>query len=149
MSLFNQSRTFPYPPEEVFESIRRPELLAAWWGPEGFTNTFDVFEFRPGGLWVFTMHGPDGRDYPNESKFLEIEEPSRVRLRHTVLPIFELTLSLESVPGGTEITWEAEFENEEFAEQMRDFLETANRQNLDRWAEVLLQFYGPPEESAN
>jgi uncharacterized protein YndB with AHSA1/START domain len=41
--------------------------LSRWWGPAGFTNTFEVCEFKKGGRWSFVMHGPDGRNYPNES----------------------------------------------------------------------------------
>jgi uncharacterized protein YndB with AHSA1/START domain len=53
-----------------------PNLFSAaaaqWWGPEGFANTFAQFEFKPGGRWVFVMHGPNGANYPNESVFREI-----------------------------------------------------------------------------
>jgi uncharacterized protein YndB with AHSA1/START domain len=31
-----------------------------------------------GGNWRFTMHGPDGTDYPNLIVFREIEPPSRL-----------------------------------------------------------------------
>jgi uncharacterized protein YndB with AHSA1/START domain len=36
------------------------------------SNTFHTFEFRPGGSWIFTMHGPDSADYANQSEFVEI-----------------------------------------------------------------------------
>ena len=54
---FRSHRVLPYQPQPVFEAFARPELLAHWWGPNGFTNTFEVFEFRPGGRWKFVMHG--------------------------------------------------------------------------------------------
>ena len=44
--------------------------------PAGFTNTFDVCEFRSGGRWSFVMHGPDGRNYPNEKMIAEIDPPT-------------------------------------------------------------------------
>jgi uncharacterized protein YndB with AHSA1/START domain len=78
------------------------------------------------------MHGPDGTDYPNESEFLEVVANSRLRIRHLNPPHFELTISLEASPAGTRLSWFAEFENREFAERMRSFLEGANEQNLDR-----------------
>jgi uncharacterized protein YndB with AHSA1/START domain len=46
---FRISRVLPYPPEEVFEAFTRPDRLARWWGPRGFTNTSEAFEFTPGG----------------------------------------------------------------------------------------------------
>lgn len=132
MSTFHTTRELPAPPEAVFAAIREPERLARWWGPKGFANTFHTFEFRPGGAWIFTMHGPDGTDYPNQSEFLEIANSSLVRIKHVNLPHFELSISLEATSTGTRVTWVGDFENRDFAEQARSFLETANEQNLDR-----------------
>lgn len=134
MSVFRTSRAFPAPPASVFDAIQDPARLARWWGPEGFTNTFHTFEFREGGSWIFTMHGPDGTDYPNQSEFLEIVPHALVRIRHLNQPHFELSMSLEPHAAGTLLSWVGVFENSEFAEKMRQFLETANEQNLDRLA---------------
>lgn len=137
MSTFQHSIDLPASPAVVFDAFQDPAQLAKWWGPDGFTNSFEVFEFRPGGKWIFTMHGPDGTDYPNESEFLEIVPNSLVRLRHTVLPLFEVTISLEVTESGTLVTWVGVFEDEAFAEKMRDFLKSANEQNLRRLATVV------------
>lgn len=51
-------RVLPASPRRVFSAFEQPERLAQWWGPSGFTNTFERFEFKPGGRWVFVMHGP-------------------------------------------------------------------------------------------
>ena len=134
MSVFRHSRDIPATPEAVFAAIQDPARLARWWGPEGFTNTFHTFEFRKGGAWLFTMHGPDGTDYPNQSEFLEIAPHSMVRIKHVNLPHFELSMSLEPSATGTLVSWVGVFENHEFAENMRQFLEGANEQNLDRLA---------------
>ena len=127
----------PARPEEVFAAISDPARLARWWGPAGFSNTFETFEFRTGGRWLFTMHGPDGKNYPNESRFLEIVPNALVRIQHTNLPHFELSLALAPEGAGTRLTWVAVFEDAEFAEKLRSFLETANAQNLDRLAQVV------------
>lgn len=134
MSIFRTSRELPATPAAVFAALQDPVRLARWWGPDGFTNTFHTFEFRPGGRWLFTMHGPDGTDYPNQSEFQEIVPNSMVRIRHVSLPHFELSISLEPHATGTLVTWVGVLENQEFAEKMRTFLETANEQNLDRLA---------------
>ena len=55
-------RQLPYPPDAVYAAFAAPERLARWWGPDGFANTFERFDFAPGGAWVFTMHGPDGTE---------------------------------------------------------------------------------------
>ena len=127
----------PARPEEVFAAISDPARLARWWGPAGFSNTFETFEFRAGGRWIFTLHGPDGKNYPNESRFLEIVPNALVRIQHTNLPHFELSLALAPEGAGTRLTWVAVFEDAEFAEKLRSFLETANAQNLDRLAQVV------------
>lgn len=134
MSIFRHSRELPATPESVFAAIQNPVRLARWWGPDGFTNTFHTFEFRQGGSWQFTMHGPAKADYPNQSEFLEIVPNSLVRIKHINPPHFELSISLESRATGTLVSWVEVFENHEFAENRRQFLEAANEQNLDRLA---------------
>jgi uncharacterized protein YndB with AHSA1/START domain len=132
MSIFRHSREIPASPDAVFTAFQDPERLARWWGPDGFTNTFHTFEFRPGGAWLFTMHGPNGTDYPNESQFLEIVPDSVVRIKHVNLPHFELSISLTPNGRGTLVSWVGVFGDREFAAKSRQFLETANEQNLDR-----------------
>ena len=65
-----------------------------WWGPNGFTNTFEQFEFTPGGRWVFVMHGPNGANYPNEAVFREIQPDTKIVIEHVSQPRFTLTVTL-------------------------------------------------------
>jgi len=37
---------------------------------------------RPGGVWRFMMHGPDGVDYPNRITFVEVVRPERLVYDH-------------------------------------------------------------------
>jgi uncharacterized protein YndB with AHSA1/START domain len=69
------SRAFPVSRDELFQAFSDPARLAQWWGPEGFTNTFHEFDFRVGGVWRFTMHGPDGAAYAMDKQFAEIVRP--------------------------------------------------------------------------
>lgn len=39
-------------------------------------------DFRAGGVWRFTMHGPDGTDYPNFVTYTEIVVPQRICYDH-------------------------------------------------------------------
>lgn len=130
-------RLLPADPATVFAAFEQPELLAEWWGPSGFTNTFERFEFEPGGRWVFVMHGPNGASYPNESVFREIEPRARIVLEHVVKPWYRLTVTLTPRGGDTEIGWVQEFESPEAAARMRRLSETANEQNLDRLESLL------------
>ncbi len=115
MTTFNTSREIPAPAEQVFAAISDPERLARWWGPAGFTNTFDVCEFRAGGRWSFVMHGPDGVNYPNENLFEEIEADAKVVVRHVSEPHFTLTIGLTPSGDGTLVTWSQAFESAEVA----------------------------------
>ena len=78
-----------------------PARLARWWGPAGFTNEVTLCDLRPGGRWLFVMHSPDGKAYPNENHFEVLDPPQgqqggRFVLRHVLQPLFRLTLSLEA-----------------------------------------------------
>jgi len=137
MALFRTHRVLPYPPQRVFEAFARPELLARWWGPSGFTNSFEVFEFKPGGRWKFVMHGPDGSNHANESVFLKLEAPSTLVIQHVSPPRFVLTVSLETHEAGTAIAWAQEFEDAAVAARIKHIVEPANEQNLDRLRSVL------------
>ncbi|MFN3440561.1 MAG: SRPBCC domain-containing protein [Acidovorax sp.] len=125
-------------PAQVFAAFQQPELLAQWWGPAGFTNTFEQFDFVPGGRWVFVMHGPDGKNHHNENVFRAIEPGALVVIEHVLAPLFTLTVRL--APHGdqdTHLTWEQAFESAEMADKLRDFVTQANEQNLDRLEAVL------------
>jgi uncharacterized protein YndB with AHSA1/START domain len=134
---FRCERVVPYSPERVFDAFARPELLARWWGPSGFTNTFEVFEFRPGGRWKYVMHAPDGKHHPNESVFASLDAPSTVVIQHVSNPRYVLTVSLAAHEEGTALRWEQEFEDKTVAERIRHIVEPANEQNLDRLQSVL------------
>lgn len=121
----------------MFAAFARPDRLATWWGPKGFTNTFEQFEFAPGGRWVFVMHGPTGASYPNESVFREIEAESRLVIEHVVKPWYRLTVTLTARGDGTHLAWDQEFESPEVATRMRPLAATANEQNLDRLESLL------------
>jgi uncharacterized protein YndB with AHSA1/START domain len=124
-------------PREVFAAFEQPDRLAQWWGPSGFTNTFEHFAFEPGGRWVFVMHGPNGASYPNESVFREIEPDARIVIEHVVKPWYRLTVTLTPRGGQTRLAWVQEFESPEMAARMRRLSETANEQNLDRLQALL------------
>lgn len=124
-------------PRTVFAAFEQPDRLVRWWGPSGFTNTFEQFEFRPGGRWVFVMHGPNGASYPNESVFREIEPDARIVIEHVVKPWYRLTVTLTDRGGETHLAWVQEFESSEAAAKMRRISEPANEQNLDRLQALL------------
>jgi len=131
------ARVLPHSPEAIFSAFASAPVLASWWGPEGFTNTFDTFDFTVGGKWIFTMHGPDGTDYANTSYFEALEPAKRVVIRHDCPPYFTLTVSLSKVEGGTNLAWDQVFDDVETARAVKARVGSANEENLDRLAIAL------------
>ena len=118
------------------EERLHPEL-AAWWGPDGFSNTFEMFEFKPQGRWKFVMHGPDGKNYPNDNVFLETS-PQKVCIRHVSLPHFTLTVTWAEKDGHTHLKWQQAFDDPGVAASLAHIIVPANEQNLNRLHAVLL-----------
>lgn len=131
------ARDLPFTPEEVYAAFASPEVLASWWGPDGFTNTFESFAFEVDGRWTFVMHGPDGASYPNENVFKVLEPGRTVVIRHDCAPYFTLTVGLAPAEGGTRLTWEQVFDDATFAANVRHIVVPANEQNIDRMTRAL------------
>ncbi|WP_019419112.1 SRPBCC family protein [Paenibacillus sp. OSY-SE] len=118
-------------PALVYEAWTKPEHLAQWWGPNGFTNTFHEFDLRPGGIWEFVMHGPNGVEYPNKNEFVEIG-PERIVLRHVCEPHFQLTATFEDLGGTTRLTLRQLFEDEAVFNAIKKIASSHTEENLDR-----------------
>jgi uncharacterized protein YndB with AHSA1/START domain len=134
---FRTERTLPFSPQAVYSAFATADVLASWWGPEGFTNEFETFEFQVGGRWEFVMVGPDGARYPNQCVFTELEPASRVVIRHDCEPFFTLTVQLIQVTDGTHLQWQQVFDDAHIAQAVKAIVEPANEQNLDRLMHVL------------
>jgi len=76
------SRLYDAPRALVYQAWTDPQRLSAWWGPDGFRTVTHSRDFRPGGKWLFTMHGPDGRDYENEVVYESIVPGERLTYLH-------------------------------------------------------------------
>ena len=126
------TRVLDAPRERVFRAFSEAEHLAQWWGPQGFTNTFQEFDLRAGASWRYVMHGPNGADYPNESVVVEVVKPERIVLEHVSGPRFRLTITLAPEAGKTRITWRMLFPSAADCDKVRGLAVPANEQNLDR-----------------
>lgn len=136
-SILRTSRTLPFSPKDIYGAFASADLLASWWGPERFSNTFEIFEFVTGGRWKFVMHGPDGKNYLNESVFEELVPDAKIVIHHDCPPNFELTVELTPVGEGTHLTWEQVFEDAETAQAIKQRVGSANEENIDRLTQVL------------
>ena len=105
------TRVFDASRELVFNMWIDPKHVAQWWGPKGFTNTIQEMDVRPGGVWRFIMHGPDGADYKNKIIYTEIVKPGRLVYDHVSGPQFHATVTFAEKRNKTEVTMRMLFES--------------------------------------
>ena len=126
------TRVLNAPRELVWKAWTDPKHLAQWWGPNGFTNTFNEFDQKAGGHWRYVMHAPDGHDFNNHSVFLEVTKPERIVLDHVSAPQFLAVVTFKEQEGQTRITFRQIFQSASECEKMKPLCIPANEQNLDR-----------------
>ena len=115
------TRTLNASADLVWEVFTKPEHIANWWGPNGFTNTIYTMDVKPGGLWELVMHGPDGTDYKNKSVYKEIIPLKKIVFDH-FNPDFTTTIQFEDLGGQTHIHWHMLFNTaEEFIQVVKTF----------------------------
>src|SRR5262245_5021557 len=116
------TRTISFPIEKVWEAWTNPAILKIWWGPAGFTNTFHTHEFREGGKWIYTMHGPDAGNYENDAWYTKIEESVLLQWNRNSQPRFLTTVQFEKLSSSqTKIVWQMKFETAEMYEKVAKF----------------------------
>src|SRR6476646_6623292 len=98
-------RVFDAPVAVVWDAWTQDKQVAQWWGPRGFTITTHSKDLRPGGNWDYTMHGPDGVDYPNKTLYHEVEPYSRLVYDHGANddrpPLFRVSVQFTETKGKT------------------------------------------------
>ena len=72
------TRVFDAPRELVWKAWTEPERVKRWWGPKGFTAPFCKIDLRVGGVFLYCMRSPEGKDYWNTGVYREIVEPERL-----------------------------------------------------------------------
>lgn len=114
------TRSFQAPRELVFKAWTDPNHLPQWWGPKGFTTTVQEIVVKPGGVWRYTMHGPDGVDYYNKISFIEVDGPERLVYSHgdeTEDELFRVSVSFEQQRMETKLTMRMLFKTAEELEK--------------------------------
>ena len=135
-------RYYDAPIRAVWEAWTDPEQAAHWWGPRGFTITTHSKDLRPGGHWNYTMHGPDGIDYPNIATYFEVEEQAKLVYDHganeTLPPLFRVTVLFSEENGKTKMEMTMALPSKEAAEQTKQFIKKAGGNGTwDRLGEYL------------
>ncbi len=129
--------------DELFRAFIDRSRIAWWFGPNGFTTTIIGMDVRPGGVWNYVMHGPDGTDYPDKATYVEITEPERLVYDHAVdrpgAPrMFRQTVSFDTAAGKSRVTFELKFDSrEEFERNLKAGAVEGGLQTLARLEEYL------------
>ena len=138
------NRVIDAPRERVFDAWTNAAALNQWWGPQGFTTTTQSADIRPGGVWQFVMHGPDGMDYPNYMTFEEIVRPERLTYTHgddANQPLdFHTTVTFDEMDDRTGLTMRVVFSTEELYQQALGFgAPQGGHSTLDSLAEFVTE----------
>lgn len=124
--------------ETVFEAWTNPNRLANWWGPKGFTNTFNEFDLRPGGKWKFIMHGPDKGNYLNECEFTKIIPMELIAWSRISNPKFQVVVTFEELSKDvTKVIYKMLFRTAEECNKVKGFAVEKNEENLDKLEDEL------------
>jgi uncharacterized protein YndB with AHSA1/START domain len=137
-----QERLFDAPRELVFQAWTDPAHLPRWFGPKGFHNTVQEIKVKPGGVWRFTMHGPDGKDWNNVVTFIEIVKNERIVYDHgdsvDTPAHFQVTATFETVGNQTRLRMRMVFPTAEACEAVKKFgAIESGQQTLDKLAALL------------
>jgi uncharacterized protein YndB with AHSA1/START domain len=136
------TRVYDAPVRAVWDAWTDPEQVARWWGPRGFSLTTHSKDLRPGGHWNYTMHGPDGVDYPNTTHYFEVVECSKLVYDHGGSddrpPLFRVSVVFSEIDGKTKMEMSMTLPTPEAAEETRKFIKKAGGDaTWDRLAEFL------------
>lgn len=136
------TRIYDAPVAAVWDAWTDPEQVALWWGPRGFTLTTHSKDLKPGGHWTYTMHGPDGVDWPNSTKYFEVETHKKLVYDHGANDdrpaLFRVTVLFSETNGKTKMEMSMTLATPEAAEETRKFIKKAGGDSTwDRLAEYL------------
>ncbi len=143
------TRVLNAPRDLVWAVLTTPDHIKHFWGPDGFTNTIKQMDVKVGGQWLFTMHGPDGKDWPNRIIYRTVTPPSYLAFDHDggeddvsghrflgELELFEEGNKTRIELRMTEATMEARNAVAQFAAE-------GGRQNLERLAAYVAPMANP------
>ncbi len=95
------TRLLDAPRDLVFAAFTEREHVIHWWVPSG--TTIHEYDGQPGGLWRYTMPGPDGAPYPFRIQFIHIDRPTRL--------VYDYGADVEGAPEPVRTTVTFEEEN--------------------------------------
>ena len=136
------TRVYDAPVRVVWDAWTINEQVEKWWGPRGFTLTTHSKDLRVGGTWRYTMHGPDGTNYPNLTKYYVVEPYQKLVYDHGATdetpPLFRVTVTFRESNGKTILEMTSTLPTPEAARKIAKFIKQAGGDaTWDRLAEYV------------
>jgi uncharacterized protein YndB with AHSA1/START domain len=128
--------------EKVFELFINPKLIPQWWGPRYLTTKVEKMEVKPGGMWRFIQHDPEGNESGFHGVYHEVIAPKRVTytFEYEGMPghILMETVRFEDQGGKTKVTDTSVFQTVEDRDGMlKAGMESGEDESMERLAELL------------
>ena len=119
-------RVIDAPRSVVWKAFTDPEQLPLWWGPEGYSCETSEIDIREGGVWRFTMCGPNGVEYKNRITFNKITPEAQIAYTTdddgtSDQPAFDSVARFEARGNKTVFTLRMRFDSAAIRKSMEDF----------------------------
>ena len=72
------TRLFDAPRELAWRAWTEPEFVMQWWGPKGYTSPSCKIDLRVGGMYLYCMRSPEGKDFWSTGIYREIKKPGQI-----------------------------------------------------------------------
>jgi uncharacterized protein YndB with AHSA1/START domain len=98
-------------------------------------------QVEAGGEWIFIMHGPDGKNYPNKTIFREVVKHKKIVHEHFD-PNFIAIIEFESQGNKTLLNWYKLYETKELFEMVEKHHKTNEgfKQTVEKLENYLSSF---------
>jgi uncharacterized protein YndB with AHSA1/START domain len=117
------SRELGAPLSEVWRAYTEPTLLDQWWGPAPWRAETKSMDFRPGGLWLYAMVGPDGQRHWARMDYVSISHHRHFVLTdsfcdanghvNSELPVSKGQMTFTALDSGTRVEFQMTYQTDE------------------------------------
>ena len=140
-------RRFTAPRTLMFQVFTQPEHLKRWWAPQPYTLPVCTIDLRPGGIWHYCMHSPEGQDQWARSVYREIVPPEKLVYTTTFadehanptlgMPEHLTTVIFTEEAGKTSVTARIQFSS---AEALKIAVDTGMLQGMSMTWDYLVEY---------
>ncbi|MCS3532519.1 SRPBCC domain-containing protein [Chryseobacterium sp. JUb7] len=134
---------------KVWNYFTKSELLDQWWAPEPWRCETKSQDFREGGIWLYSMVGPEGERHYAQVKYGEIMEHRSFDGVDTFcdenghvnsdFPEAKWLFGFTGVEEGTKVTVNLHFQSEQAMKQLLEMgFEEGFKMGLNQLEEILI-----------